>query len=157
MHLQWRPGFALAPYVEMLWCYEGYEATHRQERVLPNARFQLIIDLAPRPGPSIIVGMRTRYSILETANVQSVIGVVFRPGGARPFFDAPADEFFNRPVALDQVWGWRRGRARCARSGPPGRVGPPRAWRATLVGISSRFTASPWPPESEMAFITGPI
>jgi AraC-like DNA-binding protein len=104
MHLQWRPGIALAPYVEMLWCYEGYEATHRQERVLPNARFQLIIDLAPRPGPSIIVGMRTRYSILETASVQSVIGVVFRPGGARHFFDAPADEFCNRPVALDQVW-----------------------------------------------------
>jgi len=104
MYLHWRPTFPLARYVEMLWCCEGYEATHRQERVLPNARFQLIIDLAPRPGPSIVVGMRTSYSILETASVQSVIGVVFRPGGARTFFDPPADEFYNRPVSLDQVW-----------------------------------------------------
>ncbi len=104
MHLQRPPGPALAPYVETLWCYEGYPATHRQERVLPNPRFQLIIDLAPRPGPSLIVGMRPQYSILETSSVQSVIGVVFRPGGARPFFDAPADEFCDRPVALDQVW-----------------------------------------------------
>jgi AraC-like DNA-binding protein len=80
--------------------------------VLPSARFQLIIDLAAQPGPSIIVGMRTRYSILETASVQSVIGVVFRAGGARPFFDAPADEFSKHPVALDQVWCSSGGRLR---------------------------------------------
>jgi hypothetical protein len=104
MYLQWRPDLPLAAYVEMLWCCEGYEARHRQERVLPNARFQLIIDLAPQHGPAIVVGMRTRYSILETASLQSVIGVVFRPGGARPFFGPPADEFSNRVVSLDQVW-----------------------------------------------------
>ena len=38
--------------------------------------------------------MRTRHSILETASIQSVIGVVFRPGGAQAFFDSAADEFF---------------------------------------------------------------
>ena len=104
MYLEQRPGLALAPYVEMLWCCEGYGATHRRERVLPNARFQLIIDLAQRPGSAIVIGMRTKYGILETASVQSVIGVVFRPGGARPFFDAPADEFSSCPVPLDQLW-----------------------------------------------------
>ncbi len=103
MYLQWRPGVALAPYLEMLWYCDGYGATHRQERVLPNGRFQLIIDLAPR-GPSIIVGMSTRYSILETASIRSVIGVVFRSAGTRAFFDPPADEFCNRTVSLDQVW-----------------------------------------------------
>jgi AraC-like DNA-binding protein len=103
MYLQRRPGIALAPYVEMLWYCDGYGATHRQERVLPSGRFQLIIDLAPR-GPSIIVGMSTRYSILETASVRSAIGVVFRSAGARVFFDPRADEFCNRTVSLDQVW-----------------------------------------------------
>jgi AraC-like DNA-binding protein len=112
MYLRLHPGLALAPYVEMLWGCEGYEATHRRERVLPNARFQLIIDLAPEPQPSVIVGMRTRYSTLETASVQSVIGVVFRPGGVRPFFDPPAHEFCNRHVALDEVWGSASGALR---------------------------------------------
>ena len=109
MYLQRPPGLPLAPYVETLWCCEGYEAAHRRERVLPNGRFQLIIDLAlrdlaPRPSPSIIVGVRMAYSILETASIQSVVGVVFQPGGALPFFDAAADEFHDRTVPLDQVW-----------------------------------------------------
>ncbi len=112
MYLQCRPDFPLAPYVEMLWYCEGYGAMHRRERVLPNGRFQLIIDLAPRPGPSIVLGMRTGYGILETTNVQSVIGVLFRPGGARPFFDPPADEFCNRLVPLDQVWSSASGKLR---------------------------------------------
>jgi len=126
MYLQWRPGVALAPYVEKLWCCEGYEATHRQERVLPNGRFQLIIDLASQAGSSIIVGMHTRYSILETASVQSVIGVVFRPGGARVFFDPPADEFCNRTVPLDQVWSSASGTLRdhlLEATGPAARLG----------------------------------
>jgi AraC-like DNA-binding protein len=105
MYLQSRPGFPLAAYVEFLWYCEGYHtAAHRRERVLPNGRVQLILDLAPGPAPSIVIGMSTRYSILETASVQQVIGVVFRPGGARPFLQAPADEFANRVVPLDQVW-----------------------------------------------------
>jgi AraC-like DNA-binding protein len=104
MYLQRRPSIALAPYIEKLWYCDRYEVAHRQERVLPSGCFQLIIDLATPTRPSIIVGMRTRYSILETASVQFVIGVVFRAGGARPFFDAPADEFSRQPVALDHVW-----------------------------------------------------
>ncbi len=104
MYLHSRPGLALAPYIEALWYCEGYKATHCQERVLPNGRFQLIIDLASPRASSIVVGMRTRHSLLETASVQSVIGVVFRPGGARAFFDPPADEFCNCAVPLDQVW-----------------------------------------------------
>jgi AraC-like DNA-binding protein len=105
MYVRQRPGFPLAQYVEMLWYCDGYQATHRHERVLPNGRFQLIIDLAAGRGASIIVGMRTRYSILETASVRSVIGVVFQPGGARPFFDPPADEFYDSAAPLHEIWG----------------------------------------------------
>ncbi len=60
MYLQRPLSVALAPHVEKLWYCEGYEATHRRERVLPNERFQLIIDLTPQVGSSMIVGMRTR-------------------------------------------------------------------------------------------------
>lgn len=58
----------------MLWCCDGYQGMHRQERVLPNGRFQLILDLAAGREASIIVGMRRSYSILDTASVRSVIG-----------------------------------------------------------------------------------
>ena len=125
MYLQCRPGSSLAPYVEKLWCCEGYEATHRQERVLPSGRFQLIINLAAGRGASIVVGMRTRYSILETAGIQSVIGVVFRPGGAQPFFDPAADEFYDRAVPLDQLWNSASGNLHdclLEAPGPPARL-----------------------------------
>jgi hypothetical protein len=104
MYLQWRAGFPLAPYVEKLWCCEEYKATHRRERVVPSGRFQLIINLAAGPATSIVMGMRTRHSILETASIQSVIGVVFRPGGAQSFFGPAAYEFYDRAVQLDQLW-----------------------------------------------------
>jgi hypothetical protein len=88
MYARCRPELSLVPYVEMLWYCDGYQPVHRRERVLPNGRFQLIIDLSARArGDSIVLGMSTRYSLLETASVKSVIGVVFRPGGARAFFD----------------------------------------------------------------------
>jgi hypothetical protein len=112
MYLQWRARFPLAPYVEKLWCCEEYKATHRLERVLPSGRCQLIINLAADRAASIVVGMRTRHSILETAGIQSVIGVVFRPGGAQAFFDPAADDFFNRAVPLDQIWNSASGNVR---------------------------------------------
>jgi AraC-like DNA-binding protein len=49
--------------------------------------------------------MRSRYSVIDTAGLQSIMGVVFWPGGAHGFFDVPADEFYNQVVPLDWVWG----------------------------------------------------
>jgi AraC-like DNA-binding protein len=126
MYLQCRPSFVLAPYIETLWYCEGYQGKHRRERVLPNGRFQLIIDLAAQSMPALLIGMRTGYDILETARLQSVMGVLFRPGGARPFFDTPADALYNQAVPLDSIWG-----SGCARlrdrllesASPSGRLG----------------------------------
>jgi hypothetical protein len=33
------------------------------------------------------------------------MGVVFWAGGARAFFDSPADAFYNESVPLDLIWG----------------------------------------------------
>jgi hypothetical protein len=93
-------------YIEKLWYCDGYVATGRQERVLPDGRFQLVIDLAslPRPTPTV-VGVRSQYAVVAVASMQSVIGVLFRPGGTHGFFDAPADGFRDRLVRLEDVWG----------------------------------------------------
>jgi hypothetical protein len=37
--------------------------------------------------------MRSRYVVIDTAAIPSVMGVVFRPGGGRGFFDGPASDF----------------------------------------------------------------
>jgi AraC-like DNA-binding protein len=49
--------------------------------------------------------MRSQYIVIDTAAIQSVMGVIFRPGGARRFFEAPAHDFYNQVVPLDLVWG----------------------------------------------------
>jgi AraC-like DNA-binding protein len=99
-----RPAPPLSGHIDRLWYCENYQAPHRLERVLPNGAFDLIIDLACGASP-VVCGMRTRYIVLETAVLRGIMGVLFRPGGARAFLGAPSDEFFNRDVPLDCVWG----------------------------------------------------
>jgi len=103
----------------MFWYGESYQAAHRTERALPNGRFQLIIDLsdgfvrdsapaAQRYQPAmapLVVGMQSRFALLETAALQHIMSVVFWPGGTRGLFDVPADAFYNGVVPLEQVWG----------------------------------------------------
>jgi AraC-like DNA-binding protein len=99
-----RPAPPLSPFVENVWYCENYQAPHRRERVLPNGAFDLILDLACGAAP-LVCGMRTQHTVIETAFLRGIMGVVFRPGGARAFFGAPSDEFFNLDVPLDCVWG----------------------------------------------------
>jgi len=51
--------------------------------------------------------MRSQHIVIETAAIQSVMNVVFRPGGAGGFFEVPASDFYNQVVPLDAVWGSR--------------------------------------------------
>jgi AraC-like DNA-binding protein len=119
MLLAHQPAEPLASYVEKLWYCDGYQVVHRKKRVLPNGRFQLFISLsdAPLGGPSgangelgqpatsLVLGLRTRFSVIDTATLQSAMGVLFWPGGARAFFDPSADLFYNESVPLDLIWG----------------------------------------------------
>jgi AraC-like DNA-binding protein len=126
MLLTHQPTGPLASYVEKLWYCDGVEVVHRIKRVLPNGRFQLFVSLSDTPlqGPggtmsesgqrasSLVVGMRSRFSVLDTSKLQSAMGVLFWPGGARAFFDAPADMFHNESVPLELFWGPLAGQIR---------------------------------------------
>jgi AraC-like DNA-binding protein len=104
MLLTHRPDPPLSSYVEVLWYFDADQVEHHsKERVLPNGRFQIVIDLSG--GPGAVCGMRSEYIAIEPTAIQSVMGVVFRPGGARGFFSIPSSDFFNRVVPLDAVWG----------------------------------------------------
>jgi AraC-like DNA-binding protein len=114
-----RSSVQLAPYVETLWYCDAYQGVHRTERALPNGRFQLGISLAEDPisalsdpiddgsksAPSLLLGIRSRFSFIDTAKLGSAIGVVFRPGGVRAFVDSSADALCNKNVPLDLIWG----------------------------------------------------
>jgi AraC-like DNA-binding protein len=118
VQLAYHPVGPLASYVEKIWYCDGYQGVHRKERVLPNGRFQLVISLAEGPlrapaGPgelgeiasSLILGIRAHFSVIDTATLKSAMGVIFWPGGARAFFDEPADTFYDVNVPLDLIWG----------------------------------------------------
>lgn len=103
MLLTHRPGPALAPYVEGLWYFDEYQSAHHHEHVLPNGRFQIVIDLST--GPGAVVGLHSRSIVIEPAAIQTLMGVLFRPGGARGFFDSPASDFYNQVIPFDLTWG----------------------------------------------------
>jgi AraC-like DNA-binding protein len=63
-------------------------------------------ECVPQRG-SIVVGPRAEYSVLDTSDQAHLIGVIFKPGGARAFLRPPAEEFEESEVNLDDVW--RRG------------------------------------------------
>jgi len=103
MLLSYRPAPPLASHVEMFWYYAGHVTSHHNEHVLPNGRFQIIIDLPS--GQGMVCGVRSRYSVIDPAAIRSVMGVVFRSGGVHGFFNAQGDDFYNQVVPLDLIWG----------------------------------------------------
>jgi AraC-like DNA-binding protein len=100
-----KPSPSLAPYVDVLCFFDGGPQSHQKELVLPHGCFQLGINLVT--GAGSVSGMSTRASVLDTGQMQPAIGLLFRTGGARPFFDFPAGELLNRTIRLDLAWGSR--------------------------------------------------
>jgi len=121
-----RPSAPLAPYVERLWYCDRHQRVQPTERVLPNGRFQLAISLTEDPisalsdpsglgseiASSLLIGIRSRFSIITTAKLRPAMGVVFRPGGVHAFLNTPTDAFCNKNVPLDLIWGSTAGTLR---------------------------------------------
>jgi AraC-like DNA-binding protein len=108
------------------------------ESVLPAGRAHLV--LAPAGGwqAGVLHGPASRPRLAGPVLAGPVIGVVFRPGGLRPFFGVPADALADLSVPLPQLWG------RLA-PGPlaegPGPAGPP-ASAALLLDRAERALAA---------------
>jgi AraC-like DNA-binding protein len=98
-----RPRRELASFVESIWHYDGSQSKQHRERVLPNGRFQIVVNLSA--GLGSVSGLRSQSTVIEPAAIPAMMGIVFHPGGARRFLEGPADDFYNRVVPLDAVWG----------------------------------------------------
>lgn len=110
----------LSDFVDLFWWYTGPDPAHAKERLLPDGAVELVIDLRDQPlriydrhdttrfqcfGNALVCGPHSEASVIDTANQASIMGVHFKPGGAFPFFNLPADEMSNTHVALDTLWG----------------------------------------------------
>ena len=113
------PEAPLASRIEAVWRYDGHTSGSHQEAVLPNGRLQLMINLAS--GKGSICGFQSHHTVVETASIPPMLGIVFQPGGARGLFGSASDEFLNRIVPLDDVWGARaeKLRSRLLEAGVP--------------------------------------
>jgi len=121
--LQRVPKPPLDRFIASIWYCENELRPHTLERVLPSGVAQLIVNLKEdqtrvyrpelgfRPeitsSGTILSGVQSRYCVIDTAEQECVIGVVFRPGGTVPFFRIPAHEARDSDIPLDFLWGAR--------------------------------------------------
>jgi AraC-like DNA-binding protein len=114
----------LSELVECFWAWSGYPAMAARERILPAGTLDLSIHLdgkrfriypnedSSRPelhSGAILSGARAGSSFLGTSEGARLIGVHFKPGGARRFFDVPAGELEEKHVAIEALWGRNAG------------------------------------------------
>jgi AraC-like DNA-binding protein len=107
--------------VEVMFFLDGYSPDHVRERIVPNGRMTLVLELDGRPryvfdndtGEAVqtcqhtwLSGVHERHiTIGETRPVNRLMAVQFAPGASVPFTGRPASEFRNAIVSGDSVFG----------------------------------------------------
>lgn len=143
----------LADFVALFWLYEGRALPRTQERALPTGTTELVINLrADRitvydrddhdrsrrfPG-ALVCGPHAEYFVIDRHDQEAILGVHFKPGGARPFFRHPASDFRNAHVALDALWGARAGELRERLLAAPAPAGKFRLLEQALLAAATR-------------------
>ena len=111
----------LAGAVELLFCLEEYAPEHRIERLVPNGRVTLVIELDGRPRyifdhesrkplqefrGSWLSGVHSEYLLIgETTSESRLAAVQFVPGMARPLLHSNLSGLVDRVVSADEVLG----------------------------------------------------
>ncbi len=116
---EYLPPPPLAPYVRCFWVLEDPHAAHGSapERVVPDGCCEIIVHFGSRfrrveddgravaQRRSVVAGQITRHLLLTPTGPAGMIGVRFRPGGARPFVGAPVHELQGDVLGLEETWG----------------------------------------------------
>lgn len=95
------PDDDLAAFVEHLWTVEWDVERLSIAEVLTHPSVQLVVEL----GDSRVAGVYTTRFVRRTEGKGRVLGVKFRPGGFRPFFDRPVSDLQDRALPLADVFG----------------------------------------------------
>lgn len=122
-----KPNALLADFVDNFWLYEGYQAEHVNERILPTGTMELVINLrenelriydaeqpnrCSRYSGAVVSGAYWKGFLSDTEEEAFIMGIHFKPGGAFPFLGVPADELADMHVDLEMLWGSAVGRLR---------------------------------------------
>jgi len=115
-YLTHKPAPPLEGLVVNLWSLTDAPA-HARERIVPTGTFELVVNLDEDQirvyGPdgavrchagAVVSGAFTRSFVVDTREHASLVGVHFKPGGARAFLGAQADEFSDIHVDLAALW-----------------------------------------------------
>ena len=120
VYLEEYPDPNLRSRVRFLWYCQTSGVSHRRERILPDGCTQIIPNLPRsyfascgedemangRLPRAIVVGARARYNVIDTADMEELVGIVFQPGGfAGPCF-AGAPTCFLSALAVGRGFGW---------------------------------------------------
>jgi AraC-like DNA-binding protein len=118
IYLEHIPAAPLNRCVRALWYASASHLSHHRERMLPTGCVQVILNLhrdflldCPegepdrKMAPSLVVGARSVYEIIDNSDMVCLIGVVFEPGGFAPFASDGVHLFSNASNALEDVWG----------------------------------------------------
>ena len=123
----YKPEPPLSKFVDNLWLYEGKAAQQNTGRILPTGTLELVINLrqnkllfhdvehaenCSRFSGAIVSGAHGHSFVPDSAEVTSIIGVHFKPGGAFPFLGLPASDLADTHIDLDTIWGPAAGRLR---------------------------------------------
>lgn len=79
---------ALAPFVESIWRFRG-QFSHAYERILPTGTMQLLVNRGEgyatvhRMRGAVLCGAHTKSFAIDTHEQRDIVGISFRPGGAR--------------------------------------------------------------------------
>lgn len=96
------PSADLAPFVAYLWTVEWDlpPGSSHEQRILPNPAVHLSFqpDLARLTGP-----LRRRAFRQVLSGRSRVVGVRFRPGGARPWFDGPVSRLAEQQLPVNAL------------------------------------------------------
>ena len=116
-YLTLSPAAELLPYIDHYWFAEAAAAESSAGTQFPAGGVAMLFNLgppqalldAPQGLPTWydvawVSGERARPLYLASPDGARLVGIAFRPGGARPFFDRPLSEFTDRVVPLGDVW-----------------------------------------------------
>lgn len=99
------PRAPLCNFVALLWYQERNTVAPLVEAALPEGTVEWVIDLEDQCQHGHLIGPHSRPFEIQVAGRQRVLGVHFKPSGASPFLDLPADELHNQTVPMPDVWG----------------------------------------------------
>ena len=113
------PDPPLSSAIHMFWHWDNYSPSHARERILPAGLTELTFNLSEqsfriyspddqsedRKDTSIVVGMQSRFFVIDTSQPTTILSVLFKSGRGSGILGASALDLHNQIIPLSDLWG----------------------------------------------------